>query len=62
MIKGQISIFDKPLIKLTEDCTSLNPLLSKNSIHDVYLEKSEHYIIYLDKVFYGVFKYNAREC
>lgn len=62
MIKGQISIFDKPKVKLIEDCTSLQPLLKENSIHEVYLDKQEYYIIYLDEVFYGIYKYRARRC
>ena len=56
MIEGQISIFDKPKIKLIEDCTSIYPLLTKDSIQDVFMEKDKHYIIYLDDVFYGIYK------
>lgn len=62
MLKGQISIFDKPKIKLIEDCTSVHPLLTKDSIQDVFMEKDKHYIILLDDVYYGIFKNRAKEC
>lgn len=44
MIEGQISIFDKPKIKLIEDCTSIHPLLIKDSIQDVFIEQYIQYI------------------
>ena len=62
MIKGQISIFDKPKVKLIEDCTSVHPLLTKDSIQDVFMEQDNHYIILLDEVYYGIFKNRAKEC
>ncbi|MGU8394900.1 hypothetical protein ACV3NB_01775 [Clostridium perfringens] len=36
MINNQISFFDKPKIKLIEDWTRLHPLLTKNSVHEVF--------------------------
>lgn len=62
MIEGQISIFDKPKVKLIEDCTSVHPLLIKDSIQDVFMEQDNHYIILLDDVYYGIFKNRAMEC
>lgn len=56
MIERQISIFDKPKVKLIEDCTNVHHLLTKDSIQDVFMEKDKHYIIYLDNVFYGIYK------
>ena len=56
MINNQISFFDKPKIKLLENWTRLNPLLTKNSVHEVFMEKEDRYIILIDKNFYGVYK------
>ncbi|MDK0594668.1 hypothetical protein P5F14_09205 [Clostridium perfringens] len=36
MINKQISFFDKPKIKLIEGWTRLHPLLTKNSVHEVF--------------------------
>ena len=62
MIKGQISIFDKPKIKLLKDWTRLHPKLTKNSIHEVFLERENYCIILIDKTFYGVYKKDTRRC
>ena len=61
MIKGQISIFDKKLVTLIEDCTSIHPLLKKNSVYEVFMEQTEHYIILIDNVYYGIFKKDFKE-
>lgn len=59
MIEGQISIFDKNKVRLMEDLTSINPLLTKDSIQEVFMEKDKYYIIYLENVFYGIYKSDA---
>ncbi|MDU6980767.1 MAG: hypothetical protein E6361_05365 [Clostridium perfringens] len=41
MINNQISLFDKPQIRLVEDWTRLHPLLTKNSVHEVFMEKED---------------------
>ncbi|WP_415288335.1 hypothetical protein, partial [Clostridium perfringens] len=43
-------------IKLLEDWTRLHPLLTKSSVHEVFMEKEESYIVLIDKKFYGAFK------
>ena len=40
-MSDQISFFDKPKIKLLEDWTRLHPLLTKNSVWEVFMEKEE---------------------
>lgn len=62
MIEQQLNIFDKPKVKLIKDCTNMNPLLKKNSMHEVFMEQTEHYIILIDNVFYGIFKTDTRTC
>ncbi|EPB9413018.1 hypothetical protein ACRTAI_001294 [Clostridium perfringens] len=32
------------------------PLLTKNSVHEVFMEKEDRYIVLIDKNFYGVYK------
>lgn len=58
----QISLFDKPKIKLLEDWTRLHPLLTKNSVWDVFMEKEDSYIVLIDKTFYGVYKKETEMC
>ncbi|MCR1963666.1 hypothetical protein [Clostridium perfringens] len=41
MIKNQIGFFDKAKIKLIEGWTRLHPLLTKNSVHEVFMEKED---------------------
>lgn len=55
-MSDQISFFDKPKIKLLEDWTRLHPLLTKNSVWEVFMEKEDSYIVLIDKTLYGVFK------
>ncbi|WP_194190820.1 hypothetical protein [Clostridium chrysemydis] len=62
MLEGQISIFDKPKVELKDDCSKLHPLLTKGSIHELYMEKENNYIIFIDNVFYGPLKKSARKC
>lgn len=63
MIETQINIFDKPKIKLLEDWTRLHSLLIKDSVHEVFMEKEDSYIIVLiDKTFYGVHKKDTEMC
>ncbi|EGT5618321.1 hypothetical protein C4D34_13670 [Clostridium perfringens] len=56
MIKNQIGFFDKPKIKLLEEWTRSHHLLTKNSVHEVFMEKEDRYIVLIDKNFYGVYK------
>lgn len=58
----QISFFDKPQVRLIKDWTRLNPLLIKNSIHEVFMERENYCIILIDKVFYGVYKNDTERC
>ena len=62
MTEQQLNIFDKPKVKLIKDCTNMNLRLTKNSIQEVFLEQTEHYIIKLDDVFYGIYKTDTRTC
>lgn len=62
MIQGQISIFDKPKVVLLQDETKLHPLLTKNSVHEVFLEREKYCIILIEKTFYGVYKKDTRRC
>ncbi|MGM8297248.1 hypothetical protein [Clostridium perfringens] len=62
MVSNQISFFDKPKIKLIEDWTRLHPLLTKNSVHEVFLERENYCIILIDKTFYGVYKKDTERC
>ncbi|MBI5991332.1 hypothetical protein QTJ04_07875 [Clostridium perfringens] len=62
MINNQISLFDKPQIRLVEDWTRLHPLLTKNSVHEVFMEKEDRYIVLIDKKFYGVYKKDTERC
>ncbi|HHD2799742.1 hypothetical protein [Clostridium perfringens] len=55
-MSNQISFFDKPKIKLLEDWTRRYPLVTKNSVHEVFIEKEDSYIVLIDKTFYGVYK------
>lgn len=61
-MSDQISFFDKPKIKLLEDWTRLHPLLTKNSVHEVFLERENYCIILIDKTFYGVYKRDTERC
>lgn len=61
-INNQINFFDKPKIKLLEDWTRLHPLLTKNSVHEVFLERENYCIILIDKTFYGVYKKDTERC
>ncbi|PWX24646.1 hypothetical protein CYK65_04555 [Clostridium perfringens] len=61
-MSDQISFFDKPKIKLLEDWTRLHPLLTKNSVHEVFLERENYCIILIDKTFYGVYKKDTERC
>ena len=56
VINNQIGFFDKPKIQLLEDWTRLHPLLTKNSVWDVFMEKEDSYIVLIDKTFYGIYK------
>ncbi|MGU9275839.1 hypothetical protein ACV30X_15280 [Clostridium perfringens] len=47
-MSNQISFFDKPKIKLLEDWTRLHPLLTKNSVHEVFMEKEDK-LYYLNR-------------
>ncbi|MEG2511406.1 MAG: hypothetical protein RSB00_03490 [Bacilli bacterium] len=58
MIEQQLNIFDKQKVKLIKDFTNMHLGLTKNSIQEVYLEQTEHYIILLDDVFYGIYKHD----
>lgn len=60
--EGQISIFDKPKIELIKDWTKLHPLLTKSSIHEVFLERENYYIILIEETFYGIYREDARIC
>ena len=51
-MRDQISFFDKPKIKLLEDWTRLHPLLTKNSVWEVFLERENYCIVLIDKTFY----------
>ncbi|EOU1894118.1 hypothetical protein GZ978_000307 [Clostridium perfringens] len=62
MTKNQIGFFDKPKIKLLEDWTRLHPLLTKNSVHEVFIERENYCIILIDKTFYGVYKKDIERC
>ncbi|MGM8238689.1 hypothetical protein ACSXDI_13880 [Clostridium perfringens] len=62
MINNQISLFDKSQIRLVEDWTRLHPLLTKNSVHEVFMEKEDRYIVLIDKKFYGVYKKDTERC
>lgn len=62
MINNQISFFDKAKIKLMEGWRRLNPLLTKNSVHEVFMEKEDSYIVLIDKMFYGVYKKDTERC
>ncbi|HII4414713.1 hypothetical protein [Clostridium perfringens] len=62
MINNQISFFDKPKIKLLEDWTRPHTLLTKNSVHEVFMEKEYSYIVLIDKTFYGVYKKDTDSC
>lgn len=61
-MSDQISFFDKPKIKLIEDWTRLNPLLTKNSVWEVFLERENYCIVLIDKTFYGVYKKDTERC
>lgn len=61
-MSDQISFFDKPKIKLLEDWTRLHPLLTKNSVHEVFLERENYCIVLIDKTFYGVYKKDTERC
>ncbi len=61
-MSDQISFFDKPKIKLLEDWTRLHPLLTKNSVWEVFLERENYCIILIDKTFYGVYKRDTERC
>ncbi len=41
-MSDQISFFDKPKIKLLEDWARLHPLLTKNSVWEVFLERENY--------------------
>ncbi|MGU8470240.1 hypothetical protein ACV3P7_03170 [Clostridium perfringens] len=62
MKNNQISFFDKPQIILLEDWTRLHPLLTENSVHDVFMDKEDSYIVLIDKAFYGVYKKDTERC
>ncbi|MEG2458091.1 MAG: hypothetical protein RSB41_04300 [Bacilli bacterium] len=62
MTEQQLNIFDKPKVKLINNFTNMNLRLTKNSIHEVFMEQKEHYIILLDNVFYGIYKTDTRTC
>ncbi|HBI6903866.1 hypothetical protein [Clostridium perfringens] len=62
MINNQMSFFDKPKVKLTENWTRLHPLLTKNSVHEVFMEKEDSYIVLIDKTFYSVYKKDMDRC
>ncbi|WP_283705695.1 hypothetical protein [Clostridium perfringens] len=62
MINNQIGFFDKPKIKLLEDWIRLHSLLTKNSVHEVFMEKEDRYIVLIDKKFYGVYKKDTERC
>lgn len=62
LINNQISFFDKHKIKLLEDWTRFHPLLTKNSVHEVFIEKEDSYIVLIDKTFYGVYKKDTKRC
>ncbi|HFE9685127.1 TPA: hypothetical protein ACGA33_000852 [Clostridium perfringens] len=62
MINNQISFFDKQKIKLLKNWTILHALLTKNSVHEVFMEKEDSYIVLIDKTFYGVYKKDAKRC
>lgn len=62
MIKNQIGFFDKAKIKLIEGWTRLHPLLTKNNVHEVFMEKEDSYIVLIDKTFYGVYKKDTERC
>ena len=57
----QISLFEtlKPRIVLLKDESYLHPKLVTGAEFELYMETEEHYIIFLDDTFYGIYK---REC
>ena len=57
-----MSFFDKPKIKLLENWTRLNPLLTKNSVHEFFFERENYCVILIDKTFYGVYKKDLERC
>ncbi|MDK0738841.1 hypothetical protein P5E70_09475 [Clostridium perfringens] len=61
MIK-QISFFGKARVDLLENWTIIHPLLTKNSVHEVFIEKEDSYIVLIDKTFYGVYKKDTKRC
>lgn len=60
-INNQLSFFDKPRIQFLVDNKNLNEKFIKGAEFEVYMEEGEHYIIYLDEVFYGTWKKNCRK-
>lgn len=44
-MSSQISIFSKDRTELIEDCSKFYTTLIKGSIHELYLEKENDYII-----------------
>lgn len=50
---GQISIFDKPRIKFTEDVFTLCEDFKKGTEWEIYMEQENNYIIHHKSIFYG---------
>lgn len=69
--EGQISIFDlpneqkevkesnKPKIRLLKDMKDLRQDFLKGNVYEVWEEKPNNYLIYLDGTFYGPLKENC---
>ena len=56
LMQGQISIFDKPRIKFTEDDTSLCKDFKLGTEWELFMEQTTHWVIYHNKVYYHPFK------
>ena len=59
----QISLFEtlKPRIVLLKDENILNSRLVKGAEFELYMETEEHYIIFLDDTFYGIYKRGCKK-
>ena len=54
----QLSIFDilKPQIRIKNDKSWINEKLVKGAIFELFMETENHYHVFLDETYYGIYK------
>lgn len=57
----QISFFDKPRVVFIKDRTEINKDFKIGIDFQLFMETPEHYHIFHDEVFYGVYKESCRK-